>query len=89
MLRVTMMHNGDVSFYPKAGLIKLGQALYSMRHIKIEDSFWLKFMTNLSKVVHQKRMERWHCPVDSGARGRMLTIYYAHAWSGGCRLWAE
>ena len=47
MSRIYMMHAGDVSFYPKAGMFRLGRSLCSARNNnKFDDRFWRKLATS-------------------------------------------
>ena len=48
-----MMHNGGVSFYPKAGMFRHGRMFCSARHRRYDDSFWREFVVLSPKITTQ------------------------------------
>jgi hypothetical protein len=71
-----MMHNGDVSLYPKAGLFRLGRTLYNVRNVSISDSQWYGFLLGGPKIVWT--MPSWSVvPVDGDCVWILLRVYFA------------
>ena len=49
-----MIHTGNVTYYPKAGLMRHGKTLYDWRHMLLSNWFWREFIDSKPNVVHTK-----------------------------------
>ena len=64
-----MMHNGDVSFYPKAGMFRLGRSLCNARNNQYDDRFWRELATSSpllafrrGRYIHYRLLKIVHAP---------------------------
>ena len=75
------MHAGDASFYPKAGLFRQGRRTYSVRHLRLPDSYWHQYLEKGISVVCTKRVNGpFGAPVNGDTLWSVLQIDYDTVW---------
>ena len=66
-----MHHAGDMSVYPRSGLLRHGSRLYSWRHLALSTGFWRDFIEMCPELVlHKRRID-----VDPVDRDYFWTIF--------------
>ena len=84
-----MIHAGDVTYYPKARLMRHGLTLYNWRHMRLSDWFWYEFMETKSKVVCVKlqvdpdHRDCFYMVIKFSAKpGEHATVFCSPSFSG-------
>jgi hypothetical protein len=71
-----MIHNKNVSYYPKAGMFREGRKMYSVRHFGLSDAMWYEMMARSPEILYIE---------NRGGNGVWITLlryYYGSDWIG-------
>jgi len=75
-----MIHTGNTSYYPKAGMFRQGGRLYRVRHLGLSDAMWYEMMARSPELLYIE---------NRGGDAVWITLlryYYGPDWIGYVQL---